>query len=46
MDRADALINKLEIGLNKNPTVATLTRHADALGVRITWGVESQPAGR
>jgi DNA-binding phage protein len=40
-----AAIHTLEIGLNKNPTVTTLMRYADALGVRITWGVESQPAG-
>jgi ribosome-binding protein aMBF1 (putative translation factor) len=41
LDRA--AIHKLEIGLNQNPTVATLARYADALGVRITWAVEPSP---
>jgi ribosome-binding protein aMBF1 (putative translation factor) len=35
MDRA--AIHKLEIGLNSNPTHATLTRYASALGARIEW---------
>lgn len=35
MDRA--AVHKLEIGLNKNPTCATLQRYADALGVHIAW---------
>ena len=35
MDRA--AIHKLEIGLNKNPTAATLVRYAGALGKRIAW---------
>ena len=35
MDRA--AIHKLEIGLNKNPTAATLARYADALGKTISW---------
>jgi hypothetical protein len=40
-----AAIHKLEIDLNKNPTIATLTRYTDTLGVRIAWGIETQPAG-
>lgn len=35
MDRA--AVHKLEIGLNKNPTCATLQRYADVLGVQIAW---------
>ena len=35
MDRA--AVHKLEIGLNKNPTCATLQRYADALGMQIAW---------
>ena len=35
MDRA--AIHKLEIGLNKNPTSATLARYAGALGKTISW---------
>jgi DNA-binding phage protein len=35
MDRA--AVHKLEIGLNKNPTCATLQRYADALGLQIAW---------
>jgi DNA-binding phage protein len=35
-----AAIHKLEIGLNKNPTCATLARYAEALGVRIKWNLE------
>jgi transcriptional regulator with XRE-family HTH domain len=35
MDRA--AIHKLEIGLNSNPTYATLTRYSQALGARIEW---------
>lgn len=38
-------IPKLEIGLNKNPTVETLTRVAGALGVRLTWGLKAVAAG-
>jgi DNA-binding phage protein len=35
-----AAIHKLEIGLNKNPTFATLARYADALGAQIQWKLE------
>jgi DNA-binding phage protein len=35
MDRS--AIHKLEIGLNRNPTFATLSRYAGALGTRIEW---------
>ena len=35
MDRS--AIHKLEIGLNRNPTYATLARYAAALGVAIDW---------
>jgi transcriptional regulator with XRE-family HTH domain len=43
MDRA--AIHKLEIGLNANPTQATLTRYAHALGIRIEWRLERIDAG-
>jgi DNA-binding XRE family transcriptional regulator len=33
-------IHKLEIGLNTNPTLATLTRYAEALGARIEWDLK------
>ena len=33
-------LHRLEIGLEKNPTVATLERYAAALGKRITMAVE------
>jgi DNA-binding XRE family transcriptional regulator len=39
MDRA--AIHKLEIGLNRNPTLATLTRYAGALGARIEWALKT-----
>jgi DNA-binding XRE family transcriptional regulator len=43
-----AAIHKVEIGLNTNPTIATLTRYADALGARIEWdlktAIASEPA--
>lgn len=35
-----AAVHKLEIGLNKNPTVDTLARYAEALGMRIAWDLE------
>jgi transcriptional regulator with XRE-family HTH domain len=38
MDRA--AIHKLEIGLNKNPTYATLSRYADALGMHVSWALK------
>ncbi len=41
MDRA--AIHKLEIGLNSNPTHATLTRYASALGARIEWHLKTIP---
>ena len=41
-----AAIHKLEIGLNKNPTIATLVRYADALGMWLTWSVETVPASK
>jgi len=41
MDRA--AIHKLEIGLNSNPTHATLTRYASALGSRIEWHLKTIP---
>jgi DNA-binding phage protein len=43
MDRA--AIHKLEIGLNRNPTFATLDRYAHALGARIQWGLQTRDAG-
>ena len=42
MDRA--AVHKLEIGLNRNPTFATLDRYADALGLQIAW--ELRPKGQ
>ena len=41
MDRA--AIHKLEIGLNSNPTYATLTRYATALNARIEWRLKKGP---
>ena len=41
MDRA--AIHKLEIGLNSNPTHATLTRYASRLGTRIEWHLKTIP---
>ena len=41
MDRG--AIHKLEIGLNSNPTHATLTRYASALGVQIEWHLKTIP---
>jgi|SRR5215469_679964 hypothetical protein len=43
MDRA--AIHKLEIGLNKNPTYATLARYADSLGKRIEIVIRDKPGG-
>jgi ribosome-binding protein aMBF1 (putative translation factor) len=44
MDRS--AIHKLEIGLNRNPTYATLARYAAALGVAIDWKLKrSRPNG-
>jgi hypothetical protein len=40
MDRA--AIHKLEIGLNKNPTFATLARYADSLGKRIEMVIKEK----
>ena len=42
MDRA--AIHKLEIGLNTNPTLATLSRYASALGARIDWDLKTKDA--
>jgi transcriptional regulator with XRE-family HTH domain len=43
MDRA--AIHKLEIGVNKNPTLATLSQYAEAIGVRIEWSLKAIDAG-
>jgi DNA-binding phage protein len=40
-----AAVHKLEIGVNRNPTLATLNRYADALGVRIEWSLKAVDAG-
>jgi DNA-binding XRE family transcriptional regulator len=40
-----AAIHKLEIGVNANPTLATLTRYAGALGARIEWDLKTTAAG-
>jgi len=42
MDRA--AIHKLEIGLNKNPTLTTVTRYADSLGKRIEMAIKDKVA--
>jgi DNA-binding phage protein len=44
MDRA--AIHKLEVGLNRNPTCATLARYADALGARIAWNFDPKDRGK
>jgi transcriptional regulator with XRE-family HTH domain len=43
MDRA--AIHKLEIGVNRNPTLATLNRYAAALGIRIEWSLKPVDEG-
>ena len=42
MDRA--AIHKLEIGVSRNPTLATLNRYAEALGVRVEWSLKAVDA--
>jgi DNA-binding XRE family transcriptional regulator len=37
-----AALHKLEIGLNKNPTAATLSRYAEALGKQIEWTISDR----
>jgi ribosome-binding protein aMBF1 (putative translation factor) len=44
MDRS--AIHKIEIGLNRNPTFATLSRYASALGTRIEWHLEMIEPGQ
>ncbi|MEW4568990.1 helix-turn-helix transcriptional regulator [Tautonia sp. JC769] len=42
-----AAIHKIETGLNRNPTVATLGRLASAMGLHLAWSLEpSGTAGR
>lgn len=43
MDRA--AIHKLEVGVSRNPTLATLNRYADALGVRLEWTLRAVDRG-
>ncbi|WP_152053705.1 helix-turn-helix domain-containing protein [Tautonia marina] len=38
-----AAIHKIETGLNRNPTVATLDRLATAMGLQLAWSLE--PSG-
>ncbi|WP_169978916.1 helix-turn-helix domain-containing protein [Tautonia rosea] len=38
-----AAIHKIETGLNRNPTVATLDRLATAMGLHLAWSLE--PSG-
>jgi transcriptional regulator with XRE-family HTH domain len=38
-----AAIHKIETGLNRNPTVATLDRLATAMGLYLAWSLE--PSG-
>lgn len=35
-------LSRLENGLNPNPTLATLSRYAEALGKRIHWSLEGR----
>ncbi len=44
MDRS--AVHKLEIGLNRNPTFATLSRYASALGTRIEWHLATMDTGQ
>ncbi len=37
-----AALHKLEIDLNKNPTAATLSRYAEALGKQIEWTISDR----
>jgi DNA-binding phage protein len=39
-----AAVHKLEIGLNRNPTVETVSRYAEALGKRIAWAITDRTA--
>jgi ribosome-binding protein aMBF1 (putative translation factor) len=41
-----AAIHKIETGLNRNPTVATLDRLARALGLELAWSLAPAAAGR
>ncbi len=43
MDRA--AIHKLEIGVSRNPTLATLNRYAEALGVQLEWSLKAVDKG-
>jgi DNA-binding Xre family transcriptional regulator len=42
MDKAT--LSRLETGTHENPTIATLTRYATALGKQLTFGVADLPA--
>lgn len=41
-----AAIHKIETGLNRNPTVATLGRLAQAMGLELAWSLAPAAAGR
>jgi DNA-binding phage protein len=43
MDRA--AIHKLEIGVSRNPILATLNRYANALGVQLEWSLKAVDKG-
>jgi transcriptional regulator with XRE-family HTH domain len=38
-----AALSRLESGKQGNPTVATLMRYAEALGMRVTFSLERRP---
>ena len=40
-----AAIHKIETGLNRNPTVATLDRLATAMGLHLAWALEPAAGG-
>jgi ribosome-binding protein aMBF1 (putative translation factor) len=42
LDRA--VVSRLENGKQDNPTIATLMRHADAVGKRFLWSFEDVPS--
>jgi len=39
-------VHKLDIGSNRNPTFATLSRYASVLGTRIEWHLETLDTGQ
>lgn len=41
-----AALSRIESGQHINPTVSTLCRYAQALGLRWTWRLEKEPAAK